>query len=305
MMMYCWRKFGGIRFIGKLLLSVLMVSCLTDVACSNGKSDLAYDVTLRHLAQIPPGTVIGKEAPMGWNHLIIKSYSRPGAGDVKELSSIADHLTRLLFTAILADVQPDNRGSDAKRYKLAKVAIGVGTRIGRKDTVITPDTQNRLGADLGLLAQIVLRKAQEKLGDIAVVARSATFLVFDSPSFMVVDGKHKPIVLRYAVLVEERTGHLNTLVWALGREEDGRYAEPIGAIQWLPPNLTGDCILHVDGNEFSLGQPTEKAFAIISPPMGQKEIEISNELTPLIARPRFSSSTAAELEVKLRQALQR
>jgi hypothetical protein len=304
MRMYCWRKFGGVRFIGKLLLSVLMVCCLTDVACSDGRSDLAYDVTLRRLAQIPPGTVIGQEAPKGWSHLIIKSYSRPGAGDVNELSSIADQLARLLFTAIIADVQPDKRGSDAKRYKLVKVAVGVGTRIGRKDTVITPDTQNRLGADLGLLARVVLRKAQDKLGDISIVARSAAFLVFDAPSFLVVDGKHRPIVLRYAVLVEERTGRLDTLVWALGREEDGKYTEPIGAIQWLPPNLTGDCILHVDGNEFSLGQPTERAFAITAPPKGQKEIKVRGDLKSLLARPRFSSSTAAELETKLRQALQ-
>ena len=305
MMIYCGRKFGGIRFIGKLLLSLCMVCCLTDVACSNGKSDLTYDVTLRHLAQIPPGTVIDKEAPKGWSNLILKSYSRPGAGDVKELSSIADHLARLLFTAIVAEVQPDKRSSDAKRYKLAKVAVGVGIHIGRKDTVITPDTQNRLGADLGLLARVVLRKAQEKLGDISVVARSATFLVFDSPVFMVVGSKHKPIVLRYAVLVEGQTGRVDTLVWVLGREEDGKYTEPIGAIQWLPPNLTGDCILHVDGNEFSLGQPTERAFAIISPPKGQKEIKVSDDLKSLIARPRFSLSTAAELETKLRQALQR
>jgi hypothetical protein len=302
-MIYGRHEFGGIRFIGKLLLSVLMVCCLTDVACSDGKFDPIYDVTLRRLAQIPPGTVIDKEAPKGWSDLIIKSYSRPGAGDVSELSSIADNLTRLLFTAIIADVQSDKHGNDARRYRLAKVAVGVGTRIGRKDTIISPDTQNQLGADLGLLARVVLRKTQERLADIAVVVRSPTFVVFDSPIFMFLAGKHKPIVLRYAVLVEERTGRLNTLVWALGREEDGKYTEPIGAIQWLPPNLTGDCILHVDGNEFSLGQPTERAFAIVSPPRGQKEITIGDDLKPLISRTRFSSATAAELETKLRQEL--
>jgi hypothetical protein len=305
MMMKCWHTLSGVRFIGKTLLSVLMVCCLTDVACSDGKSDSAYDVTRRRLEQIPPGTVIGKEAPKGWSNLIIKSYSRPGAGDMKQLSPIADRLARLLFTAIVADVKADKAGSGGKRYKLAKVAVGVGTRIGDKDIVLTPDTQKRLGADLGVFARIVLRTAQEKLGEITMVARSATLMVFDSPSFMVVEDKHKPIVLRYVVLVEERTGRLNTLVWALGREADGKYSDPIGAIQWLPPNLTGDCILHVDGNEFSLGQPTEKAFAITAPPKGQKEIKVSDDLKPLLARPRFSSATAAELETKLRELLQR
>ncbi len=90
---------------------------------------------------------------------------------------------------------------------------------------------------------------------------------------------------------------------AVGHDADGKYGDSIGPIQWLPANLTGDCILHVDGDEFSLGQPTERAFAITSPPKGQKEITISDDLKPLAARPRFSPATAAELESKLRQAI--
>ncbi|HTU19096.1 MAG TPA: hypothetical protein VMG10_13630 [Gemmataceae bacterium] len=300
----CRHALCGIRFLGKMLLSLLMMCCLTDVACSGGKSGPDYDVTLRRLEQIPPGTVIDKKAPKGWSNLIVKSYSRPGAGDVKQLSITADRLTRLLFTAIVANVKPNKEGSDGKFYKLAKVAVGLGTRIDDKDTVVTPDTQKRLGAGLGLFARVVLRTAQEKLDDITILARSATFQVFDSPSLMVVDGKHKRIVLRYALLVEERSGRLDTLVWALGHDQDGKYGNPIGAIQWLPPDLTGDCVLHVDGNEFSLGQPTEKAFAITAPPKGQKEIKVGDDLKPLVARPRFSTKTAAELETKLRQALQ-
>lgn len=300
MIVECRHSLRGARLIGNMLLSVLMVCCLTDVACSEPKSELAYDVTLRRLPQIPAGTAIGTESPMGWSNLIIKSYSRPGAGDVRQLSPAADRLTRLLFTAILADVQPDKIDNNGRRYKLAKAAVGLGTRIGGKDIVITPDTQKRFGADLGLLARVVLRKSQEKLDEILVVARSATFLVFDSPSYLVVDNKHKPVVLRYAILVDEGTGRLDSLVWAVGREADGKYGEPIGAVQWLQANLTGDCILHIDGNEFSLGQPTERAFALITPPKGQKEAKIGDDLRPLAARPRFSAATAAELEAKLR-----
>lgn len=303
MMEQCRLILRGARLLGKLIFSVLMICCLTDVACSGGKAGPAYDVTLRRLDQISPGTVIDNTAPKGWSNLIIKSYSRPRAGDVDQLSFTANRLTRLLFTALLADVKPSKDGSDGKPYKLAKVAVGLGVRIGDKDTVVTPETQKRLGANLGLLARVVLRTAQEKLADITIVARSATFQVFDSPCLMVVDGKHKAIVLRYALLVEEGSGRLNTLVWALAREDDGKYSGPLGAIQWLAPNLTGDCTLHVDGNEFSLGQPTEKAFAIVAPPKGKKEIKAGADLKSLIARPRFSTTTAAELESRLREAL--
>ena len=304
-MMQYWHSLRRLRLIGKTLLSVLLLCCLTDVACSEGKSSSAYDVTVRRLEQIPPGTVLDKEAPKGWSNLIIKSYSRPGAGDMKQLSPTADRLARMLFTAVLADVKPDRPGGGGKGYKLAKVAVGLGVRVGDEDTVVTPDTQKKLGANLGLLARVVLRTAEEKLADIAVVARSNTLMVFDSPGLLVVEDKHKPIVLRYALLVEERTGRLNTLVWALGREEGGKYTDPIGAIQWLPPDLTDDCILHVDSGEFSLGQPTEKAFAMTTPPKGRKEIKVGDDLKPLVSRPRFSPETAAELEGKLREALKR
>ncbi len=293
-----------IRFLGKTILSVLMLCCLTDVACSNGKATPAYDVALRRLDFIPPGTVIDKKAPKDWSHLIVKSYPRPGAGDVNQLSAVADRMARLLFTAIVANVKEEKDGSDGKRYKLEKVAVGLGTRIDGKDTVVTPETQRRLGARLGLLGPIVLRTAQEKIGEIRVVARSASMLIFDAPSYLVVRGKHKPVVLRYVLLLDERTGSLKALVWALERDGD-KYSGPVGPIQCLPPNLTSECVLHVDGGEFSLGQPTEKAFAAVGPPKGDKEIEVGEDLKPSVSLPRFSTASAEELESTLRKAIQK
>lgn len=303
-MMRYWHSIRQFRLFGKALLSVLLVCCLTDVACSQGKPAAIYDVKPRRLEQIPAGVIIGKTAPKGWSNLILKSYSRPGAGDVKQLSATADRLARLLFTAILADVKADNSGG-GKRYKLAKVALSLGTRIGDKDTIVTPETQKRLGAGLGFLARVVLRGAQEKLSETVIVARSRTLMVFDSPSYMHHENKHIPVVLRYAVLVEEKTGRLNTLVWPLARKADGKYSGPIGAIQWLPSNFSAECVLHVDGREFALGQPTEKAFAMTAPPKGRKEIVADDDWRSLAARPRFSKSSAAQLESKLREALQR
>ena len=299
-----WLMVRGIRLLGKSFLSVLLVCCLTDVACSQGRTTPAYDVTLRHLDLIPPGTVIGKEAPRGWTNLIIKSFSRPGAGDMKQLSPTADRLSRFLFTAVLADVRADRSG-DGMRYKLAKVAVGLGMRIRDKDTIVTPETQRRLGGDLGFLARVVLSTAQEKLAEVVVVTRSATLMVFDSPGLIARGDKHKPIVLRYAVLVDERTGRLDTLLWVLDRQPRGEYGGPEGAIQWLPANLTDDCVLHVDAGEFSLGQPTERAFAMNSAPKGEKEIAIGDEWKSLVVRRRFSPTQAQELESKLRDALRR
>jgi hypothetical protein len=303
MMEGCWPMVRRVRLIGKALLSVLMVCCLTDIACSESKpASSAYDVTQRRLDLIPAGTVIGKEAPEGWTHLLIKSHPHPGGGDTKELSSTADRLSRFLFTAILANVKAEKNDRDT-RYKLAQVAVGVGTSINNMDTIITPQTQRGLGANLGLLARVVLHTSQEKLGDIVVVARSDTMMVFDVPSLMVREERHKPVVLRYAVLVDVKTGRLDTLLWVLDREEYDRHDGPAGDIQWLSANKIEDCVLHVDSSEFSLGQPTEKAFALIHAPRGKKEIAVGDDLKPLVTRRRFSPATAAELEKKLHDAL--
>ncbi|HWG42777.1 MAG TPA: hypothetical protein VN688_08330, partial [Gemmataceae bacterium] len=59
----------------------------------------------------------------------------------------------------------------------------------------------------------------------------------------------------------------------------------------------------VDGTEFSLGQPTERAFAMTQPPKGKKEITVGDELKSLVAQRRFSPTMAADLEGKLRGAL--
>jgi hypothetical protein len=289
------------RLLGKTILGLLMVCCLTDFACSADRLAATYDVTQRRLDLIPAGTVIGEKPPRGWSNLILKSYPRPGAGDMKQLPAMADRLSRLLFTALLADVKAVKGGGE--RWKLAKVAVGLGTRIGERDTIITPETYDRLGASLGLFGPVVLRTAQEKLADILVVARSDTMLVFDSPGMMVRRERHRPVVLRYAVLVEARTGWLETLLWVLDRGERGTFSGPTDPIQWLPHNLLGDCVLHVDAGEFSLGQPTEKAFAMTEAPKGQKEIPVSDDLKPLLARRRFSTALAADLESKLREAL--
>lgn len=161
---------------------------------------------------------------------------------MKQLSPTADRLSRFLFTAILADVKADKPG-DGKRYKLAKVAVGLGMRIRDKDTIITPDTQQRLGAGLGFLARIVLRTAQDKLAEVVVVVRSNTLMVFDSPGLLARDGKHNPVVLRYAVLVDERSGRLNMLLWVLDRTERGEYGGPAGISSGCRPTspATASC----------------------------------------------------------------
>jgi hypothetical protein len=291
--------FGGRRSAGRAIPGALLLACLAAFACSEDRKEAAdYDVAVHRIDLIPAGTVIGKEAPSGWSHLILKSHPRAGAGDYRLLSEDSTRLAGLLFTAIVADVK-EERG----RYHLDHVADGMGTRIGDQDVIVTPDSQERLGAGLGFLARIVLSTAQERLQEVQLVARSPTFALIDAPNLMLRQGRHRPVVLRYAILVEEKTGRLDTLLWLLDRNDRGGYTGPVGPADWLAPAKIDDCVLHVDRREFTLGTPTEKAFAMNRLPRGEKQVAFPASLKGLASRTHFSAATAADLEAGLRAAL--
>ncbi len=286
------------RRFGRLLPSVLVAGCLILAACSaEREAPSVCDVSGHSLDLIPAGTVIGAEAPRGWSHLILESHPRPAAGDFPQLSEDSTRLASFLFTALVANVR-----ADRQRYRLDRVAVGMGTRIGEQDVIITPQTQRQLGADLGFVARIVLSKAQERLAEIKVVARSPAFALFDGPNLMLRGDRHRPVVLRYAVLVEETTGKLDTLLWLLDKEE-GRYAGPVGPMEWLPPNKIEDCVLHVDSREFALGNPTEKAFALLRLPQGQKQLAFPDSIREIAGRQQLTPESAGDLEAGLRGVL--
>jgi hypothetical protein len=250
------------------------------------------------VALIPPGTVIGAQAPEGWTHLLIKSQPRAAEGDVDQLSADVRELSGLFFTALLARVdEREFRGQ--RRYVLAAVASGLGTRIGERDTIISPDTQEKLGANLGFLARIALRKGSDRLDKVRVVARSESLALIDAPVMMLREGRHQPVALRYAVMVDPPSGRLETLLWAIREDGRGGYRGVLGVAEWLPPNKIEERILHVDANEFSLGLPTENALAMVRLYRGQKQLQFSEDLKASAGKARLTPEAAVALETGL------
>lgn len=270
----------------------------------------AYDVTPRRLGRIPPGTVIDTGPPQGWSHLVIKSRSVATQGDAQQVPKLARDLASLLFTAIVADVRPIERNGKPAGYRLARLAIGLGTDISGRDTIVSSDTHEELGARFGLIKAAILEKSEERLKQMQLVARSNTMAVCDIPAIMLIDQQHADIVLRYVLLVDGRTGRLDTLVWALPAEQSSTEskAAPLSNVEWLPPSMLEECVLHVDKREFVLGIPSERAFAIVCPPQGERRWELidllpERELRAAACQRRFTPETAAALERALREAL--
>lgn len=299
------RKIGrGVRLLGKVLFATLTLCCLTSIACpqADNSSQPAYDVTVKRLDLIKPGTVIDKEPPKGWSHLIIKSHPRIGAGDVKSVSKSTMQLSSLLYTAIVANVEAEKAGNQT-RFRLTGAAVGLGTKVKDQDMIVSPEKQVELGANLKFLERLVLTKAQEKLQEVQVIARSDTMMLIDATGLLQRDGKHHAIILRYALLVDAATGKLETLLWVIDRDERGGYKGAVGPMEWLPPGKMEDCVLHVDANEFTFGVPSDNAFAMNKVPQGQKQIALADDLKPVAGRMRLTADMALQLETKLREAI--
>jgi hypothetical protein len=261
--------------------------------------EATYDVTPRRLTVIPPGTVIDKGAPKGWSHLLVKARSKVGAGDLNMMTPETTHLASFLFSAVVANVQ-EYQVAGQKRFRLADVAVGIGTRIRDQDVIISGDTQRKLGANLGFLERLGLGRAESRLTQVEVVARSPTMILFDSPTQVFRDGRHVGGVMRNAVLVSETTGQLTALVWFVSISDRGEYSTAVKAFELMPMNRIEEYVLHIDGREFALGVITEKAIALNALPTGSKQFPIPDTLVSLVGRKRFSREMAREVETQLR-----
>lgn len=294
--------------VGRIVLALVGLGLLVHPCrVQNGSAQgydpaQVYDTKVRRVDFIPAGTVIGDKGPPGWSHLIVKTHPRPGAGDVKALSESTFNLACMLFTTTMVNVKPE-RVDGQLRYMIDKVAVGVGTRVNGKDVVLTPSTQRQLGANLGFLGRQVLSGAYDKQHDVKIVARSRSMAVMDTQTTMLRGNVHRTVVLRYVFLLDETRGYLLPLVWMIDLDGQGRYSAAVGDIEWLPPNLIQQVTLHVDTNEFTLGIPSEKAFATMSLPKGYTHFPIPENLRGVAAQPQLQPSWAAALDQGLRQAV--
>jgi hypothetical protein len=257
-----------------------------------------YDVAPARIELIAPGTIIGEEAPEPWTHLIVKSQPRVTDGDIEEISRSQLRLAGTFFMATVARVERTERdGADS--YRLARLASGIGMNVNGRDAIVSPDT-----APVGFLAGILLSQMYEEQQTVAIVLRSETTAVYDTPIAIRTGGKNRMLVLRYAVLVAGPTGELDTLAWLLDVDDAGRYLGLSGHVQWLKPNLAFDCRLYVDKSEYSWGIPSNVAFACLKVPPGQLQLAIKpGPLTALLAKRRWTLAEAPTVDAGLRDVL--
>ncbi len=256
------------------------------------------DLKERQLAWIPPGTIVGTSAPKGWSHLVYAAYPRIGAGDVDKVSASVVYYAKLFTVNCLANVTKDDADPNAN-YRLDRVAIGIGTDIAGKNTIVTSGTQKKLGADLDILARQVLSQCEADFQHgFTQIVRTPTLLVYDSQATLLIENQPRDMMGRYAILVSPETGHLQALVWLF----DLKYHLVDQPMQALPANDREDRVLSVDAEKFFLGLPRDGAFAQLQIAQGTP-IPFTKPLRHVAGLRRYTKESARELERQLRIVL--
>jgi hypothetical protein len=252
---------------GLTLFSGVFVGWIAVGALADGPGPPARQAAvgaLPDLVHIPPGTRVEEGPPSGWSDLVAKSVPRLASGDLGTLPDSARATATLFRTAILADVERPGR---ARGAVLRRVGIGNCLPVRGHDTVVTPASLKSLGVSLGTLDRLVLDRAEAELAKGRLVARSPTFALFSTPATLVVDGAHRAALLRYALLVDPKTGALRVGVWAISA--DPRDPWPVREWVQLSGSLVFDCRLDVAASRILGAIPVSWSFAMDGLPPGQ------------------------------------
>ncbi len=251
----------------------------------------------RPLHRIPPGTPVFAEQNRGYSDLLLFVKGRLAAGDVGSVSETMRYYTDLFNLVFLADVK---RGADG-RHRLADVAVGFATKIRGQDVAVTADSAERLGASLSIVGSTVLAGNEAALQEITLTAQNGGCAVIDAPTVVLFMNRHQKMVVRYFVWVSGADGRVGMAAWLLRIAGERReFVEK--TLQYLPPGMVEDRVMHVDASRFLLGMPTADAFAVVAIPQG-RPFAVTPRLEAVGARRTFDEASLAELVASLAEAL--
>ena len=253
------------------------------------------------LAVVPPGTPVAPAAADRWNRLVLAAAPRIAAGDTTAVAESVQERLAQFALVVMATVRPVAGPDGVTRHTLAEVGAGYAVPVaGRLTVVDTNDPPPEAGIDF--LGRQILAQNGKGLEGLRCVGASETVQVFDADSLLVRDGRHVDFLTRHFVWVEPVSGVCSACAWLLEPRPDGSLAVVEDPPRWIAPGTHEDRAIHVDADEFLLGLPTKRAFALVDLPPGQP-LRWSPELRAVAAERSYEPETVRSLAVEIDRSL--
>ncbi len=255
------------------------------------------DVKPSKVKRIAPGTVIGEGSPKGWTFNLIRTQSAIGAGDLDAATDLIKNLASLYSSILVANVVPNENRT---RYVFCRDGYGLYTKVGGKNVIISSDTAKEQGASLSVLQTVALSQREARVDQLTVSARTESMALVDSRTTVLLDGKHQEVMVRHALLLNQQTGRVRTLIWFYLPESGRKVGKVLSEIDVWEIQSLMNVVLHLDKSEFVLGLVTEKAIALNKMAWGPLQIPMPKELDSLARLSLFSEEKLLQLEAGLR-----
>jgi hypothetical protein len=174
-------------------------------------------------------------------------------------------------------------------------------RVNDRLTVVAPDA-TMAGLSLDFLGRQVLNAKQKSLGEIACVGNHGTAVVFDAPSLMLRDDDHEDLIVRHLVRIDPQSGSCSTCAWLVSAADDGSLEPVDEPLRIIEGGTREERPIHVDGQRFTFGMPTKRAFAIEDLPPGRR-VDWSTSLRTAADQATYSNEALDRLVTELDTAI--
>ncbi len=281
-----------------------VASCLIAVSLSIAHA-AAQSNTLPHgvLSRIAAGTPVDNSAGQRWNRVVMLSRPSIERGDVDAVSKTIRDATASVMVTILATIESSTNAQGEVRFRMTDVGVGSSAEIDGEWKVVTLESANQLGLSFGFIQRQLLYENDKQFRKLQLIAKTTTLAIFDAPTIMLRNGQHRDYQMRHFVWIDSSSGASATLVWLLERDAQGQLRTIDEPAQWLPAGLKEKRVIHVDRDEFTLGIPGGRAFALCELPPG-KPIPMNAEAQHLAALPQYSMDELRALTTALNRAIQ-
>ncbi|MEM9367969.1 MAG: hypothetical protein AAGD07_18400 [Planctomycetota bacterium] len=232
--------------------------------------------------------------------LLWLSTPRLARGDVGAVLPAIKEAASQFSLAMVATVDR----ADTSGFQLRGVELGIAVEHEGRWVVTDDQWPAKAGRKLGMIEGRTLRRNLENLSPPRVLARSNTFVLFDTQGVARWNSENQWTTFRHLVWMSSTSGRLAFAIWLLrdGPTSDSPSVVEDYGLQLVHEGTREDRVIFVAGDQVTFMMPSETAFAITALPPG-KTLGWTQELRAACGLREYQPDDTERLRQALNDAL--